>query len=138
MGAALSHRDFGETIDDMAVRLPWWFAGNFQKYSGHWDKLQVDGHTLIALNAPHPVFLTTGTQDLGADPLGQFLGAVAAGPVYRLLGKTDMGITQMPPVDTPIITGSIGFYYHTGPHIVLPAEWKVFLDFADQHLKPAK
>ena len=138
MGAALSHRDFGETIDDMAVRLPWWFAGNFQKYPGHWENLQVDGHTLIALNAPHPVFLTTGTLDSGADPLGQFLGAVAAGPVYRLLGKSDLGVTQMPPTETPVISGSLGFYYHTGPHIVLPVEWKVFMDFADLHLKSAK
>lgn len=138
MGAALSRRDYGETIDDMAVRLPWWFAGNFQKYPGHWDQLQVDGHTLIALNAPRPVFLTTGTLDSGADPLGQFLGAVAAGPVYRLLGKSDMGITQMPATETPVITGSIGFYYHTGPHIVLPVEWKVFLDFLDRQLKWAR
>lgn len=138
MGAALSHRDFGETIDDMAVRLPWWFAGNFQKYPGHWDDLKVDGHTLIALNAPHPVFLTAGTQDLGADPLGQFLGAVAAGPVYRLLGKKDLGATEMPPPETPVITGAIGFYLHTGPHVVSPADWKVFLDFADVHLKLAR
>ena len=138
MGAALSRRDFGETIDDMAVRLPWWFAGNFLKYPGHWDQLQVDGHTLIALNAPHPVFLTTGTLDSGADPLGQFLGAVAAGPVYLLLGKPDMGITQMPATETPIITGSIGFYYHTGPHIVLPVEWTVFMDFLDRHLKSTR
>lgn len=138
MGAALSRRDFGEMVDDIQARFPWWFAGNFEKYVGHWNDLPVDAHSLIALNAPHPVFLTAGTQDLGADPRGMFLAAVAAGPVYRLLGKKDLGVTEMPPVETPVISGSLGFYYHTGPHVVSPADWKVFLDFADLHLKPAK
>ena len=136
MGSALSRRDFGETVDDIAARFPWWFAGNFQKYPGHWSDLPVDAHSLIALNAPHPVFLTAGTQDLGADPRGEFLAAVAAGPVYRLLGKKDLGSAELPPTEIPLITGSLGFYYHTGPHVVSPADWKVFLEFADLHLKP--
>ena len=136
MGSALSRRDFGETVDDIAARFPRWFAGNFQKYPGHWSALPVDAHSLIALNAPHPVFLTAGTQDLGADPRGEFLAAVAAGPVYRLLGKKDLGSAELPPTEIPLITGSLGFYYHTGPHVVSPADWKVFLEFADLHLKP--
>jgi hypothetical protein len=138
MGSALSRRDFGEMVDDIQARFPWWFAGNLKKYVGHWNDLPVDAHELIALNAPHPVFLTAGTKDLGADPRGMFLAAVAAGPVYRLLGKRDLGATEMPSVETPVITGSLGFYFHTGPHVVSPEDWKVFLDFADLHLKPAK
>ena len=138
MGSALSRRDFGEMVDDIQARFPWWFAGNLKKYVGHWNDLPVDAHELIALNAPHPVFLTAGTKDLGADPRGMFLAAVAAGPVYRLLGKKDLGVTQMPPVETPVITGSLGFYFHAGPHVVSPEDWKVFLAFADLHLKPAR
>lgn len=137
MGSALSRRDFGETVNDIAIRFPWWFAGNFQKYLDRWNDLPVDAHELIALNAPHPVFLTAGTKDLGADPRGEFLAAVAAEPVYRLFGRKGLGISEMPAVETPIITGSLGFYYHTGPHVVSPEDWKVFLDFADAHLKPA-
>ncbi|HTY87579.1 MAG TPA: hypothetical protein VMB80_08955 [Candidatus Acidoferrum sp.] len=136
MGSALSRRDYGETIDDMTAMFPWWFAGNFQKYAGHWNDLPVDAHLLIALNAPRPVFLTGGTQDQWADPRGEFLAAVAAGPVYRLLGKKDLGTTEGPPVDTPLITGDLGFLYHTGEHATTPADWTAFLDFADKHLKP--
>ena len=36
MGAALARRDFGESIDDMALNFPWQFAHNFQKYIGRW------------------------------------------------------------------------------------------------------
>jgi len=136
MGSALARRDYGETIDDMAANFPWQFAGNFQKYSGHWNDMPVDAHELIALNAPHPVFITAGTGDQWSDPRGEFLAEVAAGPVYRLLGLKDLGTTNFPPVDTPLITGDLGFNYHTGPHAIMPADWNAFLDFAGKYLKP--
>ena len=94
MGAALSRRDWGETVDDMAQNFPWWFAGNFQKYAGRWNDMPVDAHMLIALSAPRPVFITGGTTDQWADPVGMFLAEVNAGPVYRLLGRTDLGVTR--------------------------------------------
>ena len=136
MGSALARRDYGETIDDMAANYGYQFAGNFQKYPGHWNDLPVDTHMLIALNAPRPVFITGGTGDLWSDPKGEFLGEVAAGPVYRLVGAHDLGTTNLPPLDTPLISGDLGFLYHTGGHAIAPGDWKAFLDFADPHLQP--
>ena len=129
MGSALARRDWGETVDDMAQNFPWQFAGNFQKYVGRWHEMPVDAHMLIALSAPRPVFITGGTTDQWADPKGEFLAAVAAGPVYRLLGKKDLGVTELPPLDTPIITGDLGWLYHTGGHTVSAADWTAFLNF---------
>jgi len=37
-----------------------------------------------------------------------------------------------------LITGDLGFHYHTGGHTITAADWKAFLDFADQHLKSGK
>jgi len=136
MGSALARRDYGETIDDMAANFPWQFCGNFQKYPGHWNEMPVDAHELIALNAPHPVFISGGTGDQWSDPRGEFLAEVAAGPVYRLLGLKDLGTTNFPPVDTPLITGDLGYNYHTGPHAIMPEDWNAFLDFADKYFKP--
>lgn len=136
MGAALARRDYGETVDDMTANFPWWFAGNFQKFAGHWNQMPVDAHMLIALSAPRPVFITGGTQDQWADPKGQFMAQVAAGPVYRLLGKPDLGTDQLPPLDTPLLDGSLGFLYHTGAHTITPADWDAFLKFASRHLTP--
>jgi hypothetical protein len=136
MGSALARRDYGEVVDDLAESLPWQFAGNFQKYAGHWNDLPVDAHMLIALIAPRPVFITGATQDQWADPRGEYLAVIAAGPVYRLLGARDLGTDSYPPpVDTPLITGDLGFHYHTGGHIMSDSDWKAFLDFADAHLK---
>lgn len=134
MGASLARRDYGETVDDMAANFPWQFAGNFQKYLGRWNDMPVDSHLLIALSAPRPVFVTGGTQDQWADPHGEFLAQVAAGPVYRLLGKQDLGTQTLPPLDTPLTTGDLGFHYHTGGHTITPADWTAFLAFAERFL----
>jgi hypothetical protein len=135
MGAALSRRDWGETVDDMTQNFPWWFAGNFQQWAGRWSEMPVDAHMLIALSAPRPVFVTGGTADQWADPVGEFLAAVAAGPVYRLLGKRDLGVNTLPPLDTPIIAGDLGWHYHTGAHTATPADWSAYLSFLDKYFK---
>jgi dipeptidyl aminopeptidase/acylaminoacyl peptidase len=135
MGAALSRRDYGETVDDMAQRFPYWFDRNFQKWVGRWNDMPVDAHTLIALSAPRPVFITGGSDDQWADPVGEFKALVAAGPVYRLLGKKDLGTTELPPLDTPQISGDLGWYYHKGPHAATAEDWKVFLQFLDRYFR---
>jgi hypothetical protein len=135
MGAALIRRDWGETLDDMAERFSWQFAGNLQKWVGRWNELPVDQHMLIALSAPRPVYVNGGLTDQWSDPKGEFLSMVAAGPVYRLLNKRDLGTTELPPLDSPLTTGDLGFLYHSGGHAATPADWKLFLDFADRHFK---
>jgi hypothetical protein len=83
------------------------------------------------LVAPRPVFIGCGTTDQWADPHGQFLAAVAAGPVYRLLGCKDMGETALPGPDVALISGQIGFRMHQGGHTD-QLDWPAFLKFADQ------
>ena len=119
----------------MAHSFPWWFAPNFQRYSGNWNNLPVDAHMLIALNAPHPVLLTGGSGDLWADPRGEFLAEVAAGPVYSLLGKAGLGTAQMPPLDAALTSGDLAFRCHTGPHAIMPEDWELFLDYAARCLR---
>jgi hypothetical protein len=133
MGSALSRRDWGETVDDMAQNFPYWFVADFQKWSGRWNDMPVDAHMLIALSAPRPVFITGGTADQWADPVGEFKAEVAAGPVYRLLGKKDLGVTELPPLDTPLTSGDLGFHYHTGGHSATPADWNAFLTFVGKY-----
>ena len=135
MGAALIRRDWGETLDDMAQNFPWQFAGNLQKWVGKWNDLPVDQHMLIALCAPRPVYVNGGLTDQWSDPKGEFLAMVAAGPVYRLLGQKDLGVTELPPLDTPVTGGDLAFHYHSGGHMAVPADWKAFLDFADRHFR---
>ena len=133
MGAALARRDYGETLDDMAANFPWQFADAFQQWPGRWNDMPVDAHMLIALIAPRPLFVTGGTGDQWSDPKGEFLAEVAAGPVYRLLGKRDLGATDYPAPDTPLVGGDLGFNLHTGPHTATPAEWATFVEFLGRY-----
>lgn len=135
MGSALARRDWGETVDDMAQNFPWQFAGAFQKWPGRWQEMPVDAHMLIALSAPRPVFISGGTTDQWADPVGEFLATVAAGPVYRLLGRKDLGVTELPPLDTPITAGDLGWHYHTGGHTATPEDWRAFVTFLDKYFR---
>jgi hypothetical protein len=79
------------------------------------------------------VFITGGTGDQWADPVGEFQAMVAAGPVYRLLGRRDLGVTKLPPLDTPVIGGDLGWHYHTGGHAATLADWQAFLRFLAPH-----
>ncbi len=135
MGAALSRRDYGETVDDVCKRFGYWMCGNFQQFSNRWNALPVDSHFLISLIAPRPLFLNSGSEDKWADSMGEFLAARAATPVYELFGKTGITETSFPLLDQPL-KHDLWLNCHVGKHDVLPSDWDKFLDFADaQFLK---
>jgi hypothetical protein len=98
--------------------------------------LPVDSHELIALCAPRPVFISAGSfkGDNWTDPKGMFLAAAAAGPVYRLLGRKDLGTNDFPPIETALVDGDIAFRQHSGGHTPGP-NWPTFLAFAGRHFK---
>ncbi len=133
-GASLMRRNYGETIHHLVDSFPYWFDGNFQKFDDHANQLPVDAHELIALTAPRPVYVTGAQDDQWADPRGEFLAAVAAGPVYKLLGAEDLGTDQMPALNQPIMH-TIGFHVRDGKHEVTAFDWDQFLRFADKNLQ---
>lgn len=67
------------------------------------------------------------------DAKGMFMAAAAAGPVYRLLGKKDMGTTEFPPMETTLIDGDIAFRQHSGGHTPGP-NWPTFITFASRYI----
>jgi hypothetical protein len=138
-GAALSRRNYGETIKHLTepTRYPYQFAGNYGRFGDRVSEFPVDGHMLVSLIAPRPLLLQTGDTDFWSDPKGEFLAAVAAGPVYRLLGKQDLGTDRMPAAGESILN-TLGYYMHAGGHGTLPGDWPVFLEFMKKHLLPAR
>jgi hypothetical protein len=137
-GVKLHRRNFGELVENVASSGEYhWMAGNYIKYAGplKWDDLPVDSHELVAMCAPRPVFISVGSQQVEGgwiDAKGMFLAGVGAGPVYKLLGKKDLGTIEFPKQETALVDGEIAFRQHSGGHTAGP-NWPTFLKFAERY-----
>jgi hypothetical protein len=148
-GAALFRRNFGEQVENLTGTGEYhWMAGNFLKYGGPLKPgdLPVDSDELIALCAPRPVFISygatwghPGAEGTWVDQHGSFMAAVAAGPVYKLLGKKDLGTPgnyltdPLPPINAASTNGDLAWRQHDGGHTDAP-NWPAFLEWANRHL----
>ncbi|MDP4264271.1 MAG: acetylxylan esterase [Bacteroidota bacterium] len=134
-GAALSRRNYGETIKllSLPARYAYQFCANYQKYADSVNRFPVDGHLLISLMAPRPLLLETGDQDYWSDPKGEFLAAVAATPVYHLFEKTAMETNTFPAAGQPVLN-TLGYSMHSGGHGTVPSDWDITLAFIRKYL----
>jgi hypothetical protein len=134
-GAAIARRDYGETLAHMAAptRFPYQFAGKYATYAGRVNEWPVDANLLVAMIAPRPLLLQTGNTDKWSDPYGEFLAAVAAGPVYELLGKKGLGTNQFPAAGQAILH-DLGYVMHDGGHGTVPSDFDVYIRFIEMHL----
>ena len=134
-GAKLHRRNFGEAVENLTGAGEYhWMAGNFLKYgtaestfgSRTAGDLPVDSHELIALVAPRWVFISYGIPERGdanwLDHQGSYMAAVAAGPVFRLLGVRDLGdtrdyrVAKMPGMNVGLVAGELAWRQHDGGH----------------------
>lgn len=151
-GAKLHRRNFGEAVENLTGSGEYhWMAGNFMKYgaaeadfgSMNAGDIPVDAHQLIALCAPRPTFISYGIPEKGdakwLDQQGSFMAAVAAGPVFRLLGVKDLGTSddynreKMPPANVGLLDGQLAWRQHDGGHTDGP-NWKYFIPWANKFL----
>jgi lysophospholipase L1-like esterase len=150
-GAKLHRRNWGEAVENLTGSGEYhWMAGNFLKYgtaestfgSKTPNDLPVDAHELIALCAPRLTFISYGVPEKGdanwLDHQGSFMAAVAAGPVFRLLGAKDLGVgddyrtAKMPAVNVSLLNGELAWRQHDGGHTDGP-NWKYFIPWADKN-----
>jgi hypothetical protein len=151
-GAKLHRRNFGEAVENLTASNEYhWMAGNFLKYgaaeaafgSMNAGDIPVDAHQLIALCAPRLTFISYGIPERGdakwLDQQGRFMAAVAAGPVFRLLGVKDLGTSddynteKMPAVGVGLLDGHLAWRQHDGGHTDGP-NWKYFIPWASARL----
>jgi hypothetical protein len=152
-GSTLHRRVFGEAVESLASSGGYhWMAGNYLRYAasaaGFGSKtgcdLPVDSHELIALCAPRLTFISYGIPEKGdakwLDQQGSYMATVAAGPVFKLLGVRDIGVTndymneKMPPVHTGLLDGELAWRQHDGGHTDGP-NFQFFIPWASKLLK---
>lgn len=139
-GVKPHRRNFGEEVENLTGTGGYhWMAGNFLNYGGSKNAgdLPVDSNELIALCAPRLTFISYGVPEKGdakwLDQHGSFMAAVAAGPVFRLLGAKDLGAEAMPPVNHGLLAGQLAWRQHDAGHTDAP-NWKYFIPWADKFL----
>ena len=130
-GAALSKREFGETVKLINTSFPHWFVDTYKKYNDNTDSLPLDQHELLSLIAPRPLYIASAAEDLWADPKGEFLSAVYAGPVYALFGKKGLGTDVMLPVFHPV-GNTIRYHIREGKHAITLYDWQQYIKFAKE------
>lgn len=133
-GAAISRRNYGETIADLTnpFRYDYWYAPRYADYAFKPDEIPVDGHMLLALITPRPVLQIVGSKDTWSDPRGEWVAAKAAEPVYTLYGLKGPEQEEFVEPGIPILN-DMGFYMHDDKHTVLKEDFEVMTDFMDRH-----
>ena len=127
-GAALSRREIGETLWRINNSFPHWFCGNFKKYSNNEANLPFDQHQLLALAAPRPLYVASASEDLWADPKGEFLAAQLAGELYKQLGGQPLGLKEFPAAGVASV-GQVSYHIREGKHDILAWDWKNYIEF---------
>lgn len=136
-GAALSRREFGETLLRINTTFPYWFCKNFRNYNKNLDALPIDEHELIALMAPRPAYVASAAEDLWADPFGEYQSCFFAVPVYSLYGAQPfdgLSAPKHPAIHQPV-GNVIGYHVRAGKHDVTDYDWEQYIKFADRFLK---
>jgi len=133
-GPSRSKNPKAETVKRINTSFPHWFCDNFKLFNDHVDKLPFDQNCLLALCAPRPVLFTNAQGDQWANPGGQFDVLKAADPVYRLLGAGGLEAKELPAQDK-LSDGTLGYFIRAGQHSTTKDDWKVFLAYADKHLR---
>jgi hypothetical protein len=150
-GTKLYRRNFGESLENLAGAGGYhWMAGNYLKYAADESSfgrltaadLPVDAHMTIALCAPRLTFISHGIPAKGdahwLDHQGSFMAAIAAQPVFRLLGARDLGRSDdymketMPGVNVGLLDGALAWRQHDGGHTDGP-NVEPFLRWAEAH-----
>lgn len=134
-GAALSRRQFGETVNQINTVFPHWFAKNYKKFNKNVNILPIDQHMLVAAIAPRPLYVTNASKDLWADPMGTFLSLKNAEKVYALYGIKSNLPSDLPAINQPIVNSQMGYHIRKGEHNLTAYDWSNFIQFANIHLK---
>lgn len=134
-GAALFRGKSGERLSNLANKgSNCWFCGNLFQYVNREEELPFDQHYLLAMIAPRHLYVSSAALDDWADSTSEFLGCVAATPVYELLGVRGLEYPDaLPQPGDYFHEGRIGYHLRPGTHYLSRDDWHLIMAYRKKH-----
>ena len=107
--------------------------GGVNKYIGNEDDLPVDQHMLLACIAPRPLYITSGINDYFADPMGEYLSAHYATPVYELYGLKGQSASERPEINKPAEDRALSYVIRSAGHGYYQSDWDRYINSMEFH-----
>ena len=129
-GAALTKREFGETLEIMNGIFPHWLTPQAKLDGKMPQEICHDQNFLLSLAAPRALAVASADADIWADPKGEFLGLVGTNDVYKLYGRPEIADSPVPQGGDSIDNGIRHYHCRVGKHDIQQYDWEKYLDFA--------
>jgi hypothetical protein len=134
-GPSRSMNPKAETVKRINTSFPHWFCGHFKAFNDDVTRLPFDQNGLVALCAPRPVLMTNAEEDQWANPGGQFDVLREAAPAYELYEVEKPVVALKMPAEGKLAAERLGYFIRAGQHAMTPADWTIYMVFADCWLK---
>lgn len=132
-GASLARESTGEKVANLCTRFPYWFCKNYFKYADNEDSMPFDQHFLLAANAPHRVYVASGSEDSWACPKNEYQSCVEASEYYENMGLPGFVTDKnLPEIGDRFHDGYIGYHLREGMHRLSRHDWLGFISYLDK------
>ncbi|MFV0379571.1 MAG: hypothetical protein ACK5KQ_01920 [Anaerorhabdus sp.] len=134
VGSSLSRENTGEPVSAINFLFKNWFVDKFDEYSKNEESMEFDQHMLLAAIAPRKVYLSNGTIDFWADPVGEYESLKLAASALNIYGYNSTLAKEKPGADYPIHTEYFGWHNVDRNHNIGTDNWEYYLDYVNEFL----
>lgn len=124
-----------ETIEIITKAFPFWFAPAYRAYKS--KPMPFDQSDFLSLLAPRYLYTSSKTEDLWADPQGEFETLLKLNPAYTAKGAA--GFLPEGPfrLNEEMVSqkGNIAHHHLKGAHDLDERDWNLYMDFWDSKLR---
>lgn len=133
-GASLSKMkdETCEKLGQITEVFPYWFSKRWPGYAGREQEMPFDQHWILSTIAPRSFYIFSGSEDSWAGPHTEYLCAVAANEVYKMLGMEGLKHPdRMPEAGDIFDQGSAAYAMHQGTHFLGEFEWNNVMKYME-------
>lgn len=131
---ANNYHSGAETIDVITNAFPYWFTPNYRSYAK--KPMEYNQSEFLSLIAPRYIYTSSKSEDLWADPLGEFQTLEKVSKVYEQYNLPGFISKEPFDINKEMISqeGNIAHHHLFGIHDLDKRDWNLYMDFWDKKL----